>query len=92
MGASYKVNIEGYAPYDIAIKIDADIPDFQEELAYISDQVDITDYVDYKLYESEEIPDLPVLAILGNSSHLRRWTSGKASILSIVRKYIKGKP
>lgn len=74
MGASYKVNIEGYAPYDIAIKIDADIPDFEEELAYISDQVDITDYVDYKLYESEEIPDLPVLAV-SDYNHIRKQLS-----------------
>ncbi len=63
MGASYSVNIEGYAPYDIAIKIDADIMDFKEELTYISEQVDITDYVDYKIYETADYPELPVLAI-----------------------------
>ncbi len=71
MGASYRVNIEGYAPYDVAIKIDADIPDFEEELAYIDNQVGITDYVDYKLYESEEIPDLPVLAV-SDYNHIRK--------------------
>lgn len=74
MGASYRVNIEGYAPYDIAIKIDADIPDFEEELAYISNQVGITDYVDYKLYEPEEIPDLPVLAV-SDYNHIRKQLS-----------------
>lgn len=60
-----------YAPYDVAIKIDADISDFEEELAYIDNQVGITDYVDYKLYESEEIPDLPVLAV-SDYNHIRK--------------------
>lgn len=71
MGASYTVNIEGYAPYDIAIKIDADITDFETELAYIAKQVEITDYIDYKLYEAAEIPDLPILAV-SDYNHIRK--------------------
>lgn len=71
MGASYTVNIEGSAPYDIAIKIDTDITDFETELAYIAHQVEITDYVDYNLYESTEIPDLPILAV-SDYNHIRK--------------------
>lgn len=71
MGASYTVNIEDYAPYDIAIKIDANIENFKKELTYINKQVKITDYVDYKLYESVEIPEMPILAI-SDYNHIRK--------------------
>jgi len=71
MGASYTVNIEGYAPYDIAIKIDADITDFKTELEYIAKQVEITDHVSYKLYETSEFPELPILAI-SDYNHIRK--------------------
>ncbi|MGC6175667.1 ABC transporter permease [Lacrimispora sp. 38-1] len=71
MGASYTVNIEDYAPYDIAIKIDADIDNFEKELTYIEKQVPVTDYVDYKLYETAQIPDMPILAI-SDYNHIRK--------------------
>ncbi len=71
MGASYTANIEDYAPYDIAIKINADVKDFEKELTFIAKQVPITDYVDYKLYESEQIPDMPILSI-SDYNHIRK--------------------
>ncbi|WP_124065924.1 ABC transporter permease [Clostridium sp. E02] len=71
MGASYTVNIENFAPYDIAIKIDADIESFEKELTYIKKQVDVKDYVDYKLYETAELPELPILAI-SDYNHIRK--------------------
>lgn len=71
MGAGYKENIEQYAPYDIAVKIDADIADFQKELQYIEEKVKISDYVDYKLYEDAGITDVPILA-LSDYNHIRK--------------------
>ncbi len=71
LGASYTVNIENYAPYDIAIKIDADIENFDKELTYIKKQVDVKDYVDYKLYETAELPEFPILAI-SDYNHIRK--------------------
>lgn len=62
VGAGYKTQIGRYAPYDIAIKIDADISDFDMELDYIGNQVMIEDFVDYKIYEVNEFPGLSILA------------------------------
>nr|WP_314461230.1 FtsX-like permease family protein [uncultured Clostridium sp.] len=71
MGASYTANIEDYAPYDVAIKIDADIEDFDKELTYIAKHVPVTDYVEYKLYETAQIAAMPILAI-SNYNHIRK--------------------
>lgn len=71
MGAGYKENIEQYAPYDIAVKIDADISDFQEELRYVGEKVKISDYVDYKIYEDGIMENLPILA-LSDYNHIRK--------------------
>lgn len=71
MGASYTANIEEYAPYDVAIKIEADIEGFEKELTYIAKQVPITDYVEYKLYETAQIPDMTILAI-SDYNHIRK--------------------
>lgn len=71
MGASYTANIESYAPYDVAIKIDADIEGFEKELTYIAKQIPITDYVEYKLYETAQSPDMSILAI-SDYNHIRK--------------------
>lgn len=62
VGAGYKTQIGRYAPYDIAIKIDADVSDFDMELDYIREQVKIEDFVNYKIYGVSEFPGLSILA------------------------------
>lgn len=71
VGAGYKEQIAQYAPYDIALKIDADIADFDMELDYIREKTEIRDYVAYKLYQAEEYPELDILA-LSDYNHIRK--------------------
>lgn len=63
VGAGYKTQIGRYAPYDIAIKIDADVSNFDMELAHIREKVEISDFVNYKIYGSNEYSDMSILAL-----------------------------
>lgn len=63
VGAGYKSQVERYAPYDIAIKVDTNISDFDMELDHIKESVKIKDIVNYKIYGINKYPELPILAL-----------------------------